>query len=81
LPEQDFSAKLHEVFDGSKAMIEVSNLTKRYAGRTAVATFRSRSRAARSSAARPERRGQKHDDADSVVLHAGDERHGARGGL
>src|ERR1019366_838784 len=31
--------------------------------------------------ARPERRREEHDDADFVLLHAGDERHGARGGL
>src|SRR5580692_7486981 len=35
-PHGDFSATLHMVLTVEKVMIEVSNLTKRYAGRTAV---------------------------------------------
>ncbi len=62
-------------------MIEVSNLTKRYAGRTAVAGISFSVARARSSGCSPERRGQKHDDADSFEFPAGDQRHGARGGL
>ena len=76
--------RLHwrKFFTVNAVMIEVSNLTKRYAGRTAVDGHFVHGRARRNRRpARPERRGQEHDDAGAVGLHAGDERHGARGGL
>jgi len=55
------------------AMIAVTDLTKRYAGRTAVAGISFTGRARRDCrSARTEWRGQKHDHADSFVFPAGD---------
>jgi len=69
------------MFENDNAMIAVTDLTKRYAGRTAVAGIsftvaRGEIVACSDRTARAKAR-----PCGSVVFHAGDVRHGARRGL
>ncbi len=63
-------------------MIEVTDLTKRYAGRTAVAGISfTVARGEIVGLLGPNGAGKSTDHADSLLFHAGDLRHRAGGGL